>query len=64
MRVIFWWSIFASIFMSLAWLIAIRKYKQSSGEDSNLVLESDIDQNIEDLMKIEINRRMAQNKVL
>lgn len=50
--------------MSLAWLIAIRKYKQSSGEDSNLVLESDIDQNIEDLMKIEINRRMAQNKVL
>lgn len=64
MRVIFWWSIFASIFMSLAWIIALRKYKKNSGEDNNLVMETETDFNIEDLMKLEINRRMAQNKVL
>lgn len=64
MRVIFWWSIFASIFMSLAWIIAIRKYKKNSNEENNLVLETEMDANIEDLMKLEINRRMAQNKVL
>jgi len=64
MRVIFWWSIFASIFMSLAWIIAIRKYRKNENEESNLVLDSDMDANIEDLMKLEINRRMAQNKVL
>lgn len=64
MRVIFSWSIFASIFMSLAWIIAIRKYKKNSTEENNLVLDTDMDLNIEDLMKLEINRRMAQNKVL
>lgn len=64
MRVIFWWSIFASIFMSLAWIIAIRKFKKNSNEENNLVLDTDMDVNIEDLMKLEINRRMAQNKVL
>ncbi len=64
MRVIFWWSIFASIFMSLAWIIAIRKYRKNENEENNLVLDTDMDANIEDLMKLEINRRMAQNKVL
>jgi len=64
MRVIFWWSIFASIFMSLAWIIALRKYKKNSSEDNNLVMETETDFNIEELMKLEINRRMAQNKVL
>lgn len=64
MRVIFWWSIFASIFMSLAWIIAIRKYRRNANEENNLVLDTDMDVNIEDLMKLEINRRMAQNKVL
>ena len=63
MRVIFWWSIFASIFMSLAWWIAIRKYKEKKSDENNLVPESEMDQNFDDLMMVEINRRMAQNKI-
>ena len=50
--------------MSLAWIIALRKYKKNSVEENNLVLDTDMDRNIEVLMKLEINRRMAQNKVL
>jgi len=50
--------------MSLAWIIALRKYNKNSAEENNLVLDTDMDVNIEDLMKLEINRRMAQNKVL
>jgi hypothetical protein len=63
MRLIFWWSIFASIFMSLAWIIAIKKYKKMKSDENNLVDNSDMDQNFDDLMMLEINRRMAQNKV-
>jgi len=50
--------------MSLAWIIALRKYNKNSGEAKNLVLDTDVELNIDDLMKLEINRRMAQNKIL
>lgn len=63
MRLIFWWSIFASIFMSLAWMIAIKKYKAKKTDENNLVSDSEMDQNFDNLMMVEINRRMAQNKI-
>jgi len=47
----------------MAWIIAIRKYKKKTNEENNLV-DTDMDANIEDLMKLEINRRMAQGKIL
>ena len=48
--------------MSLAWWIAVRKYKEKISDENNLVPESEMDQNFDDLMMVEINRRMAQNK--
>ena len=63
MRLIFWWSIFASLFMSLAWMIALRKYKEKKSDEKNLVPDNEMDQNFDDLMMLEINRRMAQNKI-
>ena len=63
MRFSCWWSIFASIFMSLAWMIAIKKYKEKKTDENNLVPDSEMDQNFDDLMMLEINRRMAQNKI-
>ena len=49
MRIIFWWSIFASIFMSLAWMIAIKKYKEKQTDENNLVPDSEME-NFDDLM--------------
>lgn len=62
MRLIFWWSIFACIFMGLAWIIAYNKYKSGSKDEQDLI-EDDMGQNMGDLMKLEILRRMAQNGV-
>jgi hypothetical protein len=60
MRLIFWWSIFASIFMSLALIFAYNKYKTGNKEEQDL-MEDEMNQNMEELMKIEIMRRMAQS---
>jgi hypothetical protein len=62
MRLIFWWSIFACIFMSLAWIVAYKKYKDGNQEEQDLV-DDEMNQDMADLMKLEIRRRMAQNVV-
>lgn len=63
MRLIFWWSIFACIFMSMAWIVAYRKYKDGSAKDEQDLIDDEMNQNMGDLMKVEIMRRMAQNTV-
>jgi hypothetical protein len=60
MRVIFWWAIFAVIFMGFAWIFAYRKHQQANKEDQDL-MEDEMNENIAELMKLEIMRRMAHN---
>jgi hypothetical protein len=60
MRVIFWWSIFAVIFMSGAWIVAYKKYKRGVKDEEDL-MEDEMNQDMADLIKLEIRRRMAQN---
>ena len=60
MRLIFWWCIFAVIFMSLAWVFAYKRYKDGTKEENDL-MEEEMNQNMDHLMKLEIMRRMAQN---
>jgi len=62
MRVIFWWSIFAVIFMSGAWIFAYKKYKSGAKDEEDLI-EEEMNQNMGDLIKLEIMRRLAQNTV-
>jgi hypothetical protein len=62
MRLIFWWAIFASVFMGLAWIFAYKKYKTGNKEEQEL-MEDEMNQNMGDLIKLEIMRRMAQNTV-
>jgi hypothetical protein len=62
MRLIFWWVIFAVIFLTLAWIIAYNKYKSGDKEEQDLI-EDEMNQNMGDLMKLEIMRRMAQSSV-
>jgi len=49
-RVIFWWSIFGVIFMSLAWIHAYRKFTNSNTEKKSLV----------DIENDEMNQTMAE----
>jgi F0F1-type ATP synthase membrane subunit b/b' len=62
MRLIFWWSIFACIFMSVAWIFAYKKYKGGIKEEQDLI-EEEMNQNMGDLMRLEIMRRMAQSAI-
>jgi hypothetical protein len=60
MRFIFWWAIFGVIFMGCAWIVAYRKYKRGHKDEVDL-FENEMNQNMDDLMKLEIMRRMALN---
>lgn len=60
MRFIFWWAIFGVIFMGGAWIVAYRKYKRGHKDETDLI-EDEMNQNMDDLMKLEIMRRMALN---
>ena len=62
MRLIFWWAIFASIFMGCAWIVAYKKYMRGNKDEHDL-MEDEMNVNMGDLIKLEIMRRMAQNTV-
>lgn len=62
MRLIFWWSIFAVIFLSSAYFIAYSKYKDAPQDEEEL-MEEEMQNYMSALMKVEIRRRMAQNVV-
>jgi hypothetical protein len=57
---IFWWTIFAVIFMVIAMIIAYRRYKVGTNDEKDL-MEEEMNQDMGDLIKLEIRRRMAQN---
>jgi hypothetical protein len=48
--------------MGLAWIFAYKKYKTGNKEEQEL-MEDEMNQNMGDLIKLEIMRRMAQNTV-
>lgn len=58
MRLIFWNSIFAVIFLSIAWIIAYSKYHENK-DDMEQLEEEEMNKNMDRLMKLEIRRRMA-----
>lgn len=60
MRLILWWAIFGVIFIGSAWIFAYRKYKNRNKDEIDLI-QDEMNQNINDLMKLEIMRRMALN---
>lgn len=61
MRLIFWWSIFAVIFMSLAWITAYHKYKSGDAKEEIELVDEEMENDMGDLIKLEIRRRMAQS---
>jgi hypothetical protein len=60
MRVIFFWSVFAVIFFTIALIIAYRRYKVGAGDEKDL-MEEEMNQDMGDLIQLEIRRRMAQS---
>lgn len=48
MRVIFWWSIFAILFFSIAWLIAYNKMNKSA--DDSDIMEDEMGQDMEEIV--------------
>jgi len=50
-RIIFWWSIFAVLFMSFAWIYAYRKFKVADkNDDKNNLVGDDMNQSMGDLV--------------
>ena len=50
MRFIFWWSIFAAIFIGLALIFSYRKYKNSKTDKDETDLVDTMNQNMVDLV--------------
>ena len=54
---IFWWSIFAAVFMVLAMVVSIRRYKiQKNNKDDVSLVDDELGQNMGDLIQLEIMR--------
>lgn len=51
MRLIFWWSIFACIFMSFAWIVAYNRYKEGYEKENKELVEEDMNQNMVELVR-------------
>ena len=61
MRVVFWWVIFALIFLIISWIVAYRKYKSGiDSEEKDLVEDEEMGENMGEIMHLEIRRRLAQ----
>ena len=63
MRVVFWWVIFALIFMLSAFILVYKKYKKRDHEEKDLMEEEEMQENMAEFMKLEIRRRLAQSSV-
>ncbi len=50
-RIIFWWTIFAVIFMAFAWCYALRKFKVNLKSDEKQLVPDDMNQSMGDLVK-------------
>ena len=61
MIVVFWWVIFALIFLIISWIVAYRKYKSGiDSEEKDLVEDEEMGENMGEIMYLEIRRRLAQ----
>ena len=61
MRVVFWWVIFALLFLLISWLIAYKKYKSGiDSEEKDLVEDGEMGADMAEIMHLEIRRRLAQ----
>ena len=63
MRVIFWWVIFSLIFMVLSYVLVYKKYKSKTAGDENDLYDENMEGEMAEFMKLEINRRLAQASV-
>jgi len=66
MRVCFWWVFFALIFFVISYLVIFfnsQKYNDVS-ESSNMIDENSMKENMSHFMRLEINRRLAQGKII
>ena len=65
MRVVFWWVIFALIFLGSSWIIACKKYKSGIDNDEKDLMEDEqMGVDISEIMHLEIRRRLAQQSKL
>ena len=65
MRVVFWWVIFSLFFFIISYFVAQNKYQKikknnNEGEDSDMIEDNSMKDNMSNFMKLEINRRLAQ----
>ena len=65
MRVVFWWVIFALLFLLISWLIAYKKYKSGiDSEEKDLVEDGEMGADMAEIMHLEIRRRLAQQSYI
>ena len=65
MRVVFWWVIFALIFLGCSWVIAYQKYKSGIDSDEKDLMEDEqMGVDMAEIMHLEIRRRLAQQSKL
>ena len=64
MRVVFWWVIFSLLFFIISYFIANLKYEKQKknpdeSEESSMIDDNSMKENMSNFMKLEINRRLA-----
>ena len=64
MRLIFWWVTFPLIFVLISYYLAEKAYKKtcenSASESSSMISEEELGQEMTEIMRLEIRRRLAQ----
>ena len=68
MRVIFWWSIICLLFFIISYFISYNNYRKNrvrgENENSSMIDDNSMKDNLSSFMKLEINRRLAQGSSL
>ena len=69
MRVVFWWVIFSLLFFFISYFVAQNKYQKikrnnNETEDSDMIEDDSMKDNMSNFMRLEINRRLAQGTSL
>ena len=64
MRIVFWWVIFSLLFFIISYFVASNNYNKQKrlyepSEDSSMIDDNSMKENMSNFMKLEINRRLA-----
>ena len=64
MRIVFWWVIFSLLFFIISYFVALNNYNKQrrlneASEDSSMIDDNSMKENMSNFMKLEINRRLA-----